>query len=48
MIETPTEDQPGFVAEDPQHCHGCYRLMRSGQECFLPIEQAMVCSDWWP
>jgi hypothetical protein len=26
MTETPTDDQPGFVAEKPEHCDGFYRL----------------------
>ena len=27
MTDTPTDDRPGFVAEEPVHCHACYRLM---------------------
>jgi hypothetical protein len=45
MTETPTDDQPGLVAERPEHCHDCYRLIRPGQRYFLTIEQAVVCSD---
>ena len=30
MTETPTDDQPGFIAEGPEHCHDCYRLIRPG------------------
>jgi hypothetical protein len=26
MTETPSDDQPGFVAEELEHCHACYRL----------------------
>lgn len=45
MTDTPTDDQPGFVAEEPEHCHDCYRLIRRGQRYFLTIEQAVVCAD---
>lgn len=43
MTETPTDDQPGFVAGDPEHYHDCYRLIRSGQRYFLTINQAVLC-----
>jgi hypothetical protein len=26
MTETLNDDQPGFVAEEPEHCDGFYRL----------------------
>ncbi len=26
MTNTPADDQPGFVAEEPEHCFACYRL----------------------
>ena len=26
MTDTPNDDQPGFVAEEPEHCHACYTL----------------------
>jgi hypothetical protein len=45
MTETPADDQPGFVAEEPEHCHDCYWLIRPGQGYFLTIEQAVVCPD---
>jgi hypothetical protein len=45
MTETPTDDQPGFVARKPEHCHDCYRLICPGQTYFLTIEQAVVCPD---
>ncbi len=43
MTETPTDDQPGFVAEEPEHCHACYRLIRPDQTYFLTIGQAILC-----
>ena len=45
MTEIPTDDQPGFVAEEPEHWHDCYRLIRTGQRYFLTIEQAVVGPD---
>jgi hypothetical protein len=45
MTHTPTDDLPGFVAEESEHCHECYRLIRPGQRYFLTIEQAAVCPD---
>jgi hypothetical protein len=30
MTDTPTADQPGFVAEEPEHCRACYRLIQPG------------------
>ena len=27
MTNTPTDDQPVFVAEEPEHCHECYPLV---------------------
>ena len=42
MPETPTDDLPGFVAGEPEHCHDCYRLIRPGQTYFLTIEQAIL------
>jgi hypothetical protein len=37
MTETPTDGQPGFVAEGPEHCHACYRLIRPDQTYYLTI-----------
>ncbi len=45
MTETPTDDRPGFVAEKPEHCHACYRLILSGQTYYLTMEDAMLCPD---
>jgi hypothetical protein len=45
MTETPTDDQPGFVAEEPKHCHDCYRPIRPGQRHFLAIGRASQCPD---
>jgi hypothetical protein len=41
----PNDDQPGFVADEPEHCHDFYRPIRPGQTYFLTIEQAVVCPD---
>jgi hypothetical protein len=43
MRETPTDDQPGFVAEEPEHCHACYRLIQPGQTYYVTIGQAILC-----
>jgi hypothetical protein len=40
-----TADLPGFAAQEPEHCHDCYRLIRRGERCFLTREQAIVCPD---
>jgi hypothetical protein len=31
MTETLTDDQPGFVAEESEHCHACHRLIQHGR-----------------
>jgi hypothetical protein len=43
MTETPTNDQPDFVAEEPEHCHACYRLILPGRTYYLTIRQAILC-----
>jgi hypothetical protein len=43
MTDTPTDDMPGFVAEEPEHCHACYRLIRPSQTYFLTVGQAILC-----
>ena len=43
MTETPNDDQPGFVAEEPEHCDSCHRLIWPGQTYFLTIGQAILC-----
>ena len=45
MTDTPTDDMPGFAAEEPVHCHDCYRLIRPGQAYFLTIEDLVLCPD---
>jgi hypothetical protein len=45
MTETPADDQPGFAAEEPEHCHDCHRFIRPGQTYYLTIEQAVVFPD---
>jgi hypothetical protein len=42
MTETPTDDIPGFVAEEALHCHACYRLIGPGPTCCLTIGQATL------
>ena len=41
----PNEDQPGFVAEKPEHCFACYRLTRPGQTYYLNSEYEVLCAD---
>ena len=43
MTHTPTDDQPGFIAEQPEHCFACYRLIRPGQTYYLTIEHEVLC-----
>jgi hypothetical protein len=43
--ELPSDDQPGFVAEEPERCHYCYRLIHPGQGDFLTMDEAVVCPD---
>ena len=45
MTETPNDDQPGFVAEEPLHCYACFRLIRPGQTYYLTIEHEVLCAD---
>jgi hypothetical protein len=45
MTHAPTDDQPGFVAEKPEHCFACFRLIRPGQTYYLTIEQEVLCAD---
>jgi hypothetical protein len=45
MSDIPNEDKPGFVAEKPEHCFACYRLIRPGQTYHLIIEFEVLCED---
>jgi hypothetical protein len=45
MTAISPDDQPGFVAETPEHCHACYRLILSGQTYYLTIENTVLCTD---
>jgi hypothetical protein len=38
MTDTPNDDQPGFVAEKPEHCFACFRLIRPGQTYHMTID----------
>ena len=44
MGDIPNNDKPGFVAEKPEHCFACYRLIRPGQIYHPIIGLAMLCS----
>ena len=35
MTETPTDDQPGFLAEESEYCHACYCLIEPGFTYYL-------------
>ena len=37
MTETPNDDNPGFVAQRPEHCHACYRLIQPGEMYYLTV-----------
>jgi hypothetical protein len=43
VSETPTDDQFGFRAKEPELCHDCYRLFGAGERCFLTIMKAGLC-----
>ncbi len=45
MTDTHDDDKPGFVAEEPEHCFACYRLIRPGQTYYLTIEFEVLCED---
>ena len=48
MTHTPNDDKPGFVAEEPEHCYACFRLVRPGKTYHLPIEHKVLCADCAP
>ena len=45
MSDIPNDDQPGFVAEKPEHCFACYRLIRPGETYYLTIDGIVHCED---
>lgn len=45
MTDTPTDDQPGRVAEKPEHCFACCRLIRPGRTCYLTREHEVLCAE---
>ena len=45
MSDIPNDGKPGFVAEKPEHCFACYRLIRPGQTHYLTIEGIVHCED---
>ena len=45
MSDIPNDDIPGFVAEKPEHCFACYRLIKPGQTYYLTIEGIVYCED---
>jgi hypothetical protein len=42
MTDTPTDDKPGFVAEELEHCHACFRLIRPSQTYYVTAGQAIL------
>jgi hypothetical protein len=45
MADTPNDDQPGFVAKQPEHCFACFRLIRPGQTYYLTLKHEVPCTD---
>jgi hypothetical protein len=45
MTDTPNNDNPGFVAQRPEHCHACFRLICPGDTYYLTIAQDVLCAD---
>ena len=45
MTETPNDDHPGFVAQEPEHCSACFRLIRPGHTYYLTVENTVLCAD---
>ena len=46
MTEIVTDDdQSGFVANEPEHCSACFRLIRPDQPYYLTIENTVLCGD---
>ena len=45
MSDIPNDDKPGFVAEEPEHCFACFRLIRPGQTYYLTIKNTVLCAD---
>lgn len=41
--DTPNDDKPGLVAEKPERCLSCYRLIKPGQTYHLTIEVEVLC-----
>jgi hypothetical protein len=46
MTHTPNDDQPGFVAEKPEHGFACYRLIRPGQTYYLNVDSTQSSNGW--
>jgi hypothetical protein len=46
MTDSPTENQPGFVTEEPEHCFACFRLIRPDQTCCLTICSTQSSNGW--
>ena len=47
MTDTPNNDNPGFVAQRPEHCDACYRLIQPGQIYYLAVGQAFSVKLVW-
>jgi hypothetical protein len=43
MTDIPNDDNPGFVASEPEHCSACFRLIRPGQNYYLTVENTRLC-----
>ncbi len=43
--DIPNDDKPGFVAERPEHCCACYRLIRPGLTYDLAIKGIVHSKD---
>ena len=45
MTDTPNDDKPGFVAEEPEHCFACFRLIHPDRIYYLILEHEVLCAD---
>lgn len=42
MTETPNDDEPGFLAEDPEHLHDGCRLIQLGKSYHPTVENEVL------
>ncbi len=45
MCVASPDDRPVFLVEAPEHCFGCFRLIKTGQTYYLTIEQEVLYED---